>query len=627
MTGLAVAFGLLVRWMPCNPGMAWWKDLRATITDLFYWLVAPLILRLASLVLLFVGLMLFFNGNQPHCLPVQDLPWWQQCLLILVLQDIFLYWMHRIFHTGLAWKFHAVHHSPTVLDWMSTTRMHLINHLFTITLAEVLLLLLGFPATSLALLVPFNILYSALVHANLNWTFGPLRYVFASPVFHRWHHTTQEEGRDKNFASTFPILDVIFGTFYMPPDQLPARFGTGEADFPTGFWGQLLHPLWTTNPDSPGLLVWAWRRPVTVLAVCGLVLAVGGSCWTTLDHKVAQLQEAERQAREVALPPQPLVLAVPADGQRVIPVRSVAGSRTGSLFACGNEAGQVKVWDGNLGKEVLSLNAHRRCVRCLAVTADGKRLVTGSQDCTLKVWDLETGQEEGTLVGHRSFVVGLALSGAGKTLVSASPDGMVKVWDVSGGQGGRGGIPHPLIEKRTLQTDGDVITSVAISEDGRRIVTASGPEVTVWDGEKGTALRVLRGHTNLVYCVALSPDGKTIVSGSFDTTLKIWDADTGTERQTLTGHTGPIYSVVIREDGKRIVSGSKDATVKVWDADTGQELRTHCGHRDAVTSVALSDGGQRIISGSQDGTVHVWSTESATVEHPVSMASPESRSR
>ena len=86
-------------------------------------------------------------------------------------------------------------------------------------------------------------MYSAMVHANLNWTFGPLRYVFASPVFHRWHHVAEGEGINKNFASTFPILDLIFGTFYMPAGQLPANFGNGEDAFPEGFWGQLIYPF------------------------------------------------------------------------------------------------------------------------------------------------------------------------------------------------------------------------------------------------------------------------------------------------------------------------------------------------------------------------------------------------
>src|SRR5262249_28957972 len=134
-------------------------------------------------------------------------------------------------------------------------------------------LLLGFAPVALVLLVPFNLVYSAMVHANLNWTFGPLRYVFASPVFHRWHHTMQDEGGNKNFATTFPLLDVVFGTFYMPPGKLPEQFGTDEPDFPTDFWGQFLHPFRSSTPlpsPVPRPLKWAG----TLLAV-GALAALG----------------------------------------------------------------------------------------------------------------------------------------------------------------------------------------------------------------------------------------------------------------------------------------------------------------------------------------------------------------
>src|SRR5262249_57144412 len=111
--------------------------------------------------------------------------------------------------------------------------------------------LLGFSPAALLVLAPFNTVYSAMVHANLRWTFGPLRYVFASPVFHRWHHTTLAEGRDRNFAPTFPFLDLLFGTFYMPPGRLPEEFGSGAADFPEDFWGQFIHPFRRAKPPAP----------------------------------------------------------------------------------------------------------------------------------------------------------------------------------------------------------------------------------------------------------------------------------------------------------------------------------------------------------------------------------------
>jgi tetratricopeptide (TPR) repeat protein/sterol desaturase/sphingolipid hydroxylase (fatty acid hydroxylase superfamily) len=243
IAGLTLAFGILARLMPCNPGMYWWKNLRSAATDFIYWFLMPLFLRLGRTLLLWAGIRLLFGGTEPQPVPVKHLPLWQQCILVLLIQDVLLYLIHRLFHTRLGWKFHAIHHSPTVLDWMSTARFHPINHLLAFTLADVVVLLMGFSAEALLVLTPFNLVYSAMTHANLNWTFGPLRYVLASPVFHRWHHTTEKEGLNKNFASTFPFLDLLFGTFYMPPGKLPEQFGTGENDFPEDFLGQFLHPF------------------------------------------------------------------------------------------------------------------------------------------------------------------------------------------------------------------------------------------------------------------------------------------------------------------------------------------------------------------------------------------------
>jgi sterol desaturase/sphingolipid hydroxylase (fatty acid hydroxylase superfamily) len=81
------------------------------------------------------------------------------------------------------------------------------------------------------------------VHANLKWTLGPFRYVIAGPVFHRWHHTRAEQGGEKNFASTFPALDLIFGTFYMPKQTLPEAYGVADKAFPPGFGAQMIYPF------------------------------------------------------------------------------------------------------------------------------------------------------------------------------------------------------------------------------------------------------------------------------------------------------------------------------------------------------------------------------------------------
>ena len=96
----------------------------------------------------------------------------------------------------------------------------------------------------MVLVSPFNTFHSAFVHANLNWTLGPFKYVIAGPVFHRWHHTAADRGGNMNFAGTFPIWDLLFGTFYMPKNRLPDAYGIDDHDFPESFGAQLLYPFW-----------------------------------------------------------------------------------------------------------------------------------------------------------------------------------------------------------------------------------------------------------------------------------------------------------------------------------------------------------------------------------------------
>jgi sterol desaturase/sphingolipid hydroxylase (fatty acid hydroxylase superfamily) len=81
------------------------------------------------------------------------------------------------------------------------------------------------------------------VHANLNWTLGPFKYAIATPVFHRWHHTSLKEGGDTNFAGTFPVWDILFGTFRMPDNVLPDNYGVDDQVIPDEIGGQLAYPF------------------------------------------------------------------------------------------------------------------------------------------------------------------------------------------------------------------------------------------------------------------------------------------------------------------------------------------------------------------------------------------------
>jgi sterol desaturase/sphingolipid hydroxylase (fatty acid hydroxylase superfamily) len=107
--------------------------------------------------------------------------------------------------------------------------------------------------------VPFLTLCALLLHANVSWTYGRLRYLIASPTFHRWHHTSEEEGLDKNFAGLFPFIDLAFGTFYMPPGRQPERLGIVNDDVPDGLLAQLAYPFGFRSRKTSRLLMWAQR--------------------------------------------------------------------------------------------------------------------------------------------------------------------------------------------------------------------------------------------------------------------------------------------------------------------------------------------------------------------------------
>jgi DNA-binding beta-propeller fold protein YncE len=159
----------------------------------------------------------------------------------------------------------------------------------------------------------------------------------------------------------------------------------------------------------------------------------------------------------------------------------------------------------------------------------------------------------------------------------------------------------------SLQGHASDVRSVAFSPDGKRLVSGSWDQtLKVWDVQTGQEALTLKGHTAFITSVAFSPDGKCVVSGSYDKTLNVWDTQTGQQTLTLKGHTGSVSSVAFSPDGKRLLSGSRDQTLKVWDARTGQE--TLKGHTGLVSSVAFSPDGKRLLSGSFQ-TVKVWDAQ------------------
>lgn len=247
-------FSVLERLFPALPGRSWWHR-RGHFTDLAYWFINPLLTQpavkaatIVAVVLVAVALGAPLGGGrlEPWIAARRTVlsfqPAWLQAIEIVVLADLLGYWAHRLFHRRLLWRFHAVHHAANELDWLSSVRVHPVNEALMRVAQVVPLFALGFRGEVLAGVTPLFTLYALGLHANVPWTLGPLRYVLASPAFHRWHHTSEERGLDRNFAGLFPVWDLVFGTFYLPAGEQPAAFGVRD-EVPAGFLAQLAWPF------------------------------------------------------------------------------------------------------------------------------------------------------------------------------------------------------------------------------------------------------------------------------------------------------------------------------------------------------------------------------------------------
>ncbi len=148
---------------------------------------------------------------------------------------------------------------------------------------------------------------------------------------------------------------------------------------------------------------------------------------------------------------------------------------------------------------------------------------------------------------------------------------------------------------------------VAFAPDGRTVISGNrDTTLKLWDVATGQKLRTFEGHTKPVIGVAFDPNGHTVISGSLDKTLKLWEVETGKEMRSFHGHTGGVFSVAFAPDGKTVLSGSKDTTLKLWNVATGEELQTFRGHTKGVNGVAFAPDGKTVLSGSEDTTLKLW---------------------
>ncbi|MDO8035862.1 sterol desaturase family protein [Janthinobacterium sp. SUN128] len=189
----------------------------------------------------------------PDAIPaaLSALPLWGKILLGLLIGEVGTYWGHRLSHEiPWLWRYHAVHHSTEQLYFLANTRTHPVDMVVTRLFGLTPLYLLGLAGPSAAgsaapvLLLLIGTVWGFFIHANLRWRFGPLEWLVATPAFHHWHHSKFEH-INRNYASTLPVLDRLFGTYHLPR-AWPAACGI-EAAMPQTLAGQLAAPFRRTG--------------------------------------------------------------------------------------------------------------------------------------------------------------------------------------------------------------------------------------------------------------------------------------------------------------------------------------------------------------------------------------------
>jgi len=266
------------RWAAAQRQPLVWR--KGVWLDVVYWFMTPLATRcVTALVLgavLFAGALCIGLEVIPRSFlvrgfgPLARQPFVLQAFEILLISDFVDYWTHRALHRGRLWRVHAIHHSPEEMNWLSSSRVHPLNDLITRSGQLLPIIALGFPPTAILAVVPLLSFYVMFLHANVKWDFGPLRWVVVSPAFHRWHHASDEEGIDKNFAGIFPVWDVLFGTAHFPRNRLPCRYGLCGRQLPDSLWAHLVYPFprWKRK-----VRVWKARRSIANRSAGGSEMA------------------------------------------------------------------------------------------------------------------------------------------------------------------------------------------------------------------------------------------------------------------------------------------------------------------------------------------------------------------
>ena len=254
----------------------------------------------------------------------------------------------------------------------------------------------------------------------------------------------------------------------------------------------------------------------------------------------------------------------------------------------------IRVWDVKTGVAKSIISEVPMDTRAISMCPEGKFFASGSRDNYARIWNLETGKLQFKLTLQSSDVGAVAYSPDGNWLASGNAYGELYIWNAKTGK-----------EKSHIKLDSKYVWGLDWKPDGSQIAAALGDgSVFLVDATTGKTQQI-NAHTGTVRSVCYSPNGKRLLSGGKDKTVKMWNPTTAATDGTLTAHDRAVTSIDFSPSGKLIVTASDDYKVRVW-TQAGKPLHDLMGHKSHVVTVRFSPSGRIIASCGWDDLVILW---------------------
>jgi len=318
-------------------------------------------------------------------------------------------------------------------------------------------------------------------------------------------------------------------------------------------------------------------------------------------------EQPEARGTLVSLPTvYPLVWELRPDTtakQQIYQVFHTAVSPDGAILATGMPDGRTYVWDLTSGGVLARLGADGAAVMAVAFHPGGEQLATGDDSGNIRLYDVDPANrrisDPGKTFRCRARVNSLAFAADGRQLLCGSSS--IEVWALA------------TMRRVALLADPDhAAMDIAISPDGRLATSCNlepkpgQNEVRLWDVAAGSLRTKLAGHALNATCAVFSPDGRTLASGSLDSTIRLWDLESETCTRVIAEHSSYVIGLAYAPDGRTLASCSADSSIRLWDTRSGECISVITGFEGWVQSVVFGPDGNTLAARSIEGKVRVW---------------------